>query len=277
MSGGILPAEASRKIVLGDELLSMNGQTLEGLEFPAVIGKMQEISMNVPAGSALRLQFRPSARKRQIYAGNEEESVGSPPSPGQVIPKQYPRPPTLPPLRAPMPVAPPPPVAATPQVTAPPSVISADPWNTAERGVPNTGQSTGENVGFDIDHSSVPPPVSEPEIATPSVSAWDGLDSMDETEEDSDDDPLDPTTVFHVMVSPDPDFGVGLRLVASEDGTSAFVESFKKNPGEFGRCALIMFFGYMSHCLTHVCIACPRCRRYWWKLTCRTKRNDSTW
>lgn len=61
LSGGKLPAERTGMIVLGDELLSVNGVTLEGLSFDDIIATVRKVGGRSAPGSPLCMKFRPRA------------------------------------------------------------------------------------------------------------------------------------------------------------------------------------------------------------------------
>ena len=85
LNGGNLPAEKTGMIVLGDELLSVNGVTLENLTFDDIIATVRHVGADAGPGEALCLRFRPgtgNTRGRRNTAGSFalNETSSSPPS-----------------------------------------------------------------------------------------------------------------------------------------------------------------------------------------------------
>jgi len=71
LSGGKLPAERTGMIVLGDELISANGVSLEGLTFDEIIGRVREIGAK-SQNAALGMTFRSvsSSKRRTNFFGS---------------------------------------------------------------------------------------------------------------------------------------------------------------------------------------------------------------
>ena len=65
LSGEMLPAERSTVISLGDELLSVNGVSLEGISFDDIIATFREVGAEAKAGESLCMRFRPSFENRK--------------------------------------------------------------------------------------------------------------------------------------------------------------------------------------------------------------------
>jgi hypothetical protein len=74
LNGGMLPAEKSGMIVLGDELLSVNGVVLENMTFDDIIATVRHVGTERGPGEALSLKFRPppSGRSRGNSAALHE-------------------------------------------------------------------------------------------------------------------------------------------------------------------------------------------------------------
>ena len=79
-----LPAERTGMISLGDELLSVNGVSLEGISFDDIIGTVREVSSDSNPGEPLCMRFRPSLenRRRLRNIGNSISGTESQPSDG---------------------------------------------------------------------------------------------------------------------------------------------------------------------------------------------------
>jgi hypothetical protein len=82
LTGGRLPAERAGSIVLGDELISINGVTLEGLPFERIIKTIHDVS-SAGVGSPLLMRFRPLEKNRilrenlsSISANQSQEGEG---------------------------------------------------------------------------------------------------------------------------------------------------------------------------------------------------------
>ena len=65
LTGGRLPAERTGKIVLGDEVISVNGVSLEGLSFDDIISTVRKVS-TAAEGGPLTMQFRALERNRML-------------------------------------------------------------------------------------------------------------------------------------------------------------------------------------------------------------------
>ena len=59
LNGGMLPAEKTGMIVLGDELLNVNGVSLESMTFDDIIATVRHVGAEAGAGKPLTLRFRP--------------------------------------------------------------------------------------------------------------------------------------------------------------------------------------------------------------------------
>lgn len=82
LSGGQLPAEKTGMIVLGDELLSVNGVTLEGISFDDIINSVRQVGADASPGAPLCMRFRPVlANRRRInstaFSSAENSEQGS--------------------------------------------------------------------------------------------------------------------------------------------------------------------------------------------------------
>jgi RAVE protein 1 C terminal./SH2 domain. len=66
LTGGRLPAERAGSIVLGDELLSINGVALEGLPFEKIIKTIRDVS-SVGDGAPLKMRFRAVEKNRILH------------------------------------------------------------------------------------------------------------------------------------------------------------------------------------------------------------------
>lgn len=82
LSGGQLPAEKTGMIVLGDELLSVNGVTLEGISFDDIINSVRQVGADAAPGAPLCMRFRPVlANRRRInstaFSSAENSEQGS--------------------------------------------------------------------------------------------------------------------------------------------------------------------------------------------------------
>eukprot|EP00980_Cylindrotheca_fusiformis_P027689 scaffold22210_cov122-Cylindrotheca_fusiformis.AAC.3 len=60
LNGGMLPAEKTGMIILGDELLSVNGVSLENMTFDDIIATVRHVGAKSGPGEALALRFRPA-------------------------------------------------------------------------------------------------------------------------------------------------------------------------------------------------------------------------
>ncbi|CAJ1934809.1 unnamed protein product [Cylindrotheca closterium] len=60
LNGGMLPAEKTNMIVLGDELVSVNGVSLENMTFDDIISTVRHVGAKSGPGEALALRFRPA-------------------------------------------------------------------------------------------------------------------------------------------------------------------------------------------------------------------------
>jgi len=60
LNGGMLPAEKTGMIVLGDELISVNGVSLENMTFDDIISTVRHVGAKSGPGEALALRFRPA-------------------------------------------------------------------------------------------------------------------------------------------------------------------------------------------------------------------------
>mmetsp|Transcript_19821 Transcript_19821/g.30037 ORF Transcript_19821/g.30037 Transcript_19821/m.30037 type:complete len:1666 (+) Transcript_19821:116-5113(+) len=69
LNGGRLPAERTGMISLGDELLSVNKFSLEGLTFDDIIATVRQVGIDAEAGTPLCLRFRPVMANR-LKAGS---------------------------------------------------------------------------------------------------------------------------------------------------------------------------------------------------------------
>lgn len=84
ISGGKLPAERTGMISLGDELLSVNGVSLEGIPFDDIIGTVREVGSDTTPGEPLCIRFRPVVENRKRVSsmaysltGAESQTVGT--------------------------------------------------------------------------------------------------------------------------------------------------------------------------------------------------------
>ena len=59
LSGGMLPAEKTGMIMLGDQVLSVNGVSLENMTFDDIISTIRHVSTEAGPGKPLTLRFRP--------------------------------------------------------------------------------------------------------------------------------------------------------------------------------------------------------------------------
>lgn len=64
LNGGMLPAEKTGMIVLGDEVLHVNGVSLENMTFDDIIATVRHVGAEAGPGQPLILRFRPSAPER---------------------------------------------------------------------------------------------------------------------------------------------------------------------------------------------------------------------
>lgn len=64
LNGGMLPAEKTGMIVLGDEVLSVNGVSLENMTFDDIIATVRHVGAETGPGQPLNLRFRPAAHDR---------------------------------------------------------------------------------------------------------------------------------------------------------------------------------------------------------------------
>ena len=60
INGGMLPAERTGMIVLGDEILSVNGVLLEHMTFDDIIATVRHVGTEIGPGEPLTLRFRPA-------------------------------------------------------------------------------------------------------------------------------------------------------------------------------------------------------------------------
>ncbi|KAL3939235.1 MAG: hypothetical protein SGBAC_006005 [Bacillariaceae sp.] len=60
LNGGMLPTEKTGMIVLGDELVSVNGVSLENMTFDDIISTVRHVGAKSGPGEALTLRFRPA-------------------------------------------------------------------------------------------------------------------------------------------------------------------------------------------------------------------------
>jgi hypothetical protein len=65
LNKGQLPAEKTGMIVLGDELVSVNGITLEGISFDVIIATVRQVGAESPKGSPICMRFRPAIENRR--------------------------------------------------------------------------------------------------------------------------------------------------------------------------------------------------------------------
>ncbi len=68
LNGGMLPAEKAGMIVLGDEVLSVNGVSVEHMTFDDIIATVRHVGAEGGPGKPLVLRFRPSTRTRKNSA-----------------------------------------------------------------------------------------------------------------------------------------------------------------------------------------------------------------
>ena len=65
LTGGRLPAERAGKIILGDELVSVNGISLEGMTFDDIISTVRQIG-SAAQGGTLTMRFRALKKNRML-------------------------------------------------------------------------------------------------------------------------------------------------------------------------------------------------------------------
>jgi hypothetical protein len=76
LNRGALPAESTGMIVLGDELVSINGISLEGMSFDDIIATVRQVGTDAPAGSPICMKFRPAIEnRRRISTANSAFSI----------------------------------------------------------------------------------------------------------------------------------------------------------------------------------------------------------
>ena len=75
LTGGLLPAEKTGQIVLGDELFSVNGVLLEGMNFDDVIATVRNVGAESSPGKPLLLRFRPVTGERQLKLLKRKSSL----------------------------------------------------------------------------------------------------------------------------------------------------------------------------------------------------------
>lgn len=76
LNRGILPAESTGMIVLGDELVSINGISLEGISFDDIITTVRQVGTNATAGTPICMKFRPAMdNRRRISTANSAFSA----------------------------------------------------------------------------------------------------------------------------------------------------------------------------------------------------------
>lgn len=75
LNGGDLPAERTGMIVLGDELLSVNGVSLEGISFDDIISTVRRVGAESSKGEPLCMRFRPAMENRLHRANSANLSV----------------------------------------------------------------------------------------------------------------------------------------------------------------------------------------------------------
>eukprot|EP00934_Nitzschia_sp_Nitz4_P005924 Nitzschia sp. Nitz4//scaffold10_size219509//115070//124411//NITZ4_001433-RA/size219509-processed-gene-0.134-mRNA-1//-1//CDS//3329532935//5914//frame0 len=64
LNGGMLPAEKTGMIILGDEVLSVNGVSLENMTFDDIIATVRHVGAEAGPGQPLALRFRPASSDR---------------------------------------------------------------------------------------------------------------------------------------------------------------------------------------------------------------------
>ena len=82
LNRGRLPAERTGMIILGDELLSVNGKSLEGITFDDIIANVRQVGGDAAPGAPLCMRFRPvMANRRRVnssasaFSSNSERSA----------------------------------------------------------------------------------------------------------------------------------------------------------------------------------------------------------
>ena len=83
LNGGLLPAEKTRTIVLGDELLSVNGVSLENMTFDDIIATVRHVGAESGPGEALSLEFRPATLGRSRKSSFSSGPIDMPEAPGR--------------------------------------------------------------------------------------------------------------------------------------------------------------------------------------------------
>jgi hypothetical protein len=70
LNGGMLPAEKTGMIILGDEVLSVNGVSLEHTTFDDIIATVRHVGAEAGPGQPLALRFRPASHLRRHESFN---------------------------------------------------------------------------------------------------------------------------------------------------------------------------------------------------------------
>lgn len=88
LNGGMLPAEKTGMIVLGDEVLKVNGVSLEHMTFDDIIATVRHVGAEAGPGQPLTLRFRPlSLERRNSFALQESLNARSMDASGSVEPE----------------------------------------------------------------------------------------------------------------------------------------------------------------------------------------------